>query len=73
MPCFSCLQTQWQHVTVDKQLCRFGCRAAGEYSLALRCAGDDTLLGGSLMPVRVVPAPVAVSCCQVGLPCICSI
>lgn len=41
-------------------------RAAGEYSLALRCAGDDTLLGGSLLPVVVTPGPVAVSRCRVS-------
>ena len=40
-------------------------RAAGEYSLALRCAGDDTLVGGGLMPVHVAAAPVAVSRCRV--------
>jgi hypothetical protein len=40
-------------------------RAAGEYSLALRCAGEDTLLGGSLLQVAVLAAPVAVSRCRV--------
>ena len=42
------------------------CRAAGEYSLALRCAGEDMLLGGALLAVAVLPAPVAVSRCRVG-------
>ena len=49
---------------VDLYLC-VSCRAAGEYSLALRCAGEDTLLGGSLLQVAVLAAPVAVSRCRV--------
>ena len=36
--------------------------------MALRCAGDDTLVGGGLMPVRVAAAPVAVSRCRVRTP-----
>lgn len=40
-------------------------RAAGEYSLALRCAGEDMLLGDSLLQVAVLAAPVAVSRCRV--------
>jgi len=43
----------------------YQCAFAGDYALAVRLAGSDTLNGGRPVKVRVDPDVVAVASCQV--------
>jgi len=45
----------------------FVARAAGEYALALRCRGQEPLVGGVLAAVRVRPGPANAAACAAAL------
>lgn len=44
---------------------RLSGRVAGTYSLAVRCSGEDTLIGGAKIAVAITASSVAVPCCRV--------
>jgi hypothetical protein len=43
----------------------YSASVAGEYALAVKCAGSAGLVAGSAVRIRVLPAPAAVANCQV--------